>query len=766
MEKNYVYALLSAIALTVAVGLGSCSSKEDVADVNPNYDPETNSVLTQFVFNVSTSNQASTRQSADATQNHSTLAAAKFRGIGDAHIMCFRNPGDGRYQATDATAEKDFDMARVLAAGTISSDNSRRVLEMSLPLNTNTMVFYGRALKASGADKNEYGHLENPAVGEAEPTDGYNISSNLSKVSFRLGKRLRNADKNKFQQTQKLLAGILTCVMNTDRGSATVTASQSPEADVPAYGFDIPATALTWSQYRLGTDAKSPVDNTTPITELEVKLAKVYQEMTTIQTAELRNASGPALISTIQNLWSIVNSVRCATPTSQPEAVAKYMAHLISEELKKYFTYSKLAKDGSSVEGVGFAGGTAGTVENLVTSFEADGYWPTTAGTKPASTEFSAITAMTVSDLATFPENMDLPQGSTHITFDSDKKAFAYAENYNQSAVGGPSSAFTVDDYYYPAELLYFGNSPIRVSDVEHVVNSYPQNTTAWNSDEIGEGKAWAGWTNNSHVQSTTRSVAMRNDINYGTALLKTTIGYVNSSTTLKDNNAFIQKREYKVTEPNKKITPTATSFILKGIIIGGQSPRVGWNFLPALATGEKQGYVFDKAIAGAGSVPLSGNSEANYTLVFDNYNSTKTAGNQDKVYVALELQNNTGEDFFGKDNLIPKGANFYLIGELDPSAVSTTQSLVWSDYHALPPYNANGTSFTRTPRVFIQDYMTTANFKIGEFSLQYAYLTVPDLRSSSVTLGLSVDVAWSTGYEFEDVVVGGNKDKTPTSEP
>ena len=52
---------------------------------------------------------------------------------------------------------------------------------------------------------------------------------------------------------------------------------------------------------------------------------------------------------------------------------------------------------------------------------------------------------------------------------------------------------------------------------------------------------------------------------------------------------------------------------------------------------------------------------------------------------------------------------------------------------------------------------MTTANFKIGVNSLKYAYLTVPDLRSSSVTLGLSVDLQWSTGLSFDNIIIGGN---------
>ncbi len=53
---------------------------------------------------------------------------------------------------------------------------------------------------------------------------------------------------------------------------------------------------------------------------------------------------------------------------------------------------------------------------------------------------------------------------------------------------------------------------------------------------------------------------------------------------------------------------------------------------------------------------------------------------------------------------------------------------------------------------------MTTANFKFDTYSLQHAYLTVPDLRSSSVTLGLSVDLQWSTGLTFDNITIGGNE--------
>lgn len=743
MKRHFIFSVMSAVTLMGLTAVTSCSSSSDeVKNVNPGYDPANGEVPVNLVFNVGMNTAANTRQGEDATQAATSVAADKFRGIIGAHIMCFKQADNGQFLATPATAAKDFDMAQVAAPATLSSAESRRVLEMSLPLKTNTIVFYGKA--AGSTDKNEHGHLDD--------TDGYGVNKDLTQTSFHLGKRLTDDQKTVFTQTQSLLAAVMTCIMNVHRGTGAVAHNAAPAGEIPAYGFDIPAKAegedgylydVKWSDYVPSDGKKSPVDNTIDLTPLEEKLGKVYKEMTTIQTAELRNGSGTALKSTVKNLWSIVNSVRCATPTNLSEAVAKHLAQKIHAELLKYFEATTVPPNGGSVTGV-----TIQDVEHITAALSADTYWPAEADAKPST--FSAIASEDGTTLAQYPENLDLPQGSTHVKFDSNKKSFYYVEDYNTSAVG--DAAFTVDDYYYPAELLYFGNSPIRVTDDEHVVADYPQGTTAWDTDATS---SWNGWTAGGEVLSSTRSVAMRNDINYGTALLQTTVGYTaevaGGTKKLQDNNHVVQLRDYGVEEANNQITPTNTSFKLVGIVIGGQSPRVGWNFLPKLANGEKQGYIFDKAIANNGAIPLSGCDE-NYTLVFDNYNATATAA-QDKVYIALELQNNTGADFMGKDNLIPNGSNFYLIGELDPAGQDAP---TWPTYHALPPYT-NGTTMKPVSRIFIQDYKTVANFKIGEYSLQYAYLTVPDLRSGSVTLGLSVDLSWTTGLTFDDVVLGGD---------
>ena len=780
MKKQSIYALMSAIALAGAVGFSSCSSDEKVtATPNPGYNQTEGTVPVKFLFNVgSYGGGASTRQSADATQAQNNLPAEKFRGIEGARILCFGQATDGQYVSSTASATRLFDMARVALPGSLGYDNNgnnpatTRVLEMTFPLGTNSMMFYGRAITEPEGDyKDIYGHL-----------DEYNVENDLTKVTFALGKRLTTSQKTEFLHIQNLLAAILTCIMETNRGTSAVTAIQAPETGVDPYGWAIPAetgSGLKWRDYYIKfmqDDPKSPIDPNVPLTQLEIKLAKAYKEMTTIKETELRNGSGPALISTIKNLWGIVNSVRCAQPTGVSEALAKYMAQRIHTELDAYFepTFNGTAKtEGGMPTSISFRS----TSDVLLTKIVTDVYWPKKDNEEKnvfPEGYFSDITAAN-NDLSTFPANFELPQGSTHLKFctyeenDADnrtqnkipagtpKYGFYYVQDYNSSAVD--NGQFTVDDYYYPAELLYFGNSPIRVSDNPHEVLEYPQNTTDWtteNHETPEPTDPWFGWTSNGKVASTTRSVAMTNNINYGTALLEMTVAY--GSNQLHDNNHQVQKDDYgvpDVQEPDNIIVPTPTSFKLVGVLIGGQSPRIGWNMLPAMKSEERMGYIYDDKIS-INTIPLTGTSSPNYTMVFDNYKIPANEEDpQNDVYIALEFQNNTGKDFFGKNNLITNGSNFYLIGKLSPNG-KTAPNL--PAYHALPPYGMTGDK--TIPRVFIQDHKTMVNFKIGENSLKSAYLTVPDLRSSSVTLGLSVDMSWSAGLNYTEdnsITLGGN---------
>ena len=83
---------------------------------------------------------------------------------------------------------------------------------------------------------------------------------------------------------------------------------------------------------------------------------------------------------------------------------------------------------------------------------------------------------------------------------------------------------------------------------------------------------------------------------------------------------------------------------------------------------------------------------------------------------------------FRGQDGIIPDGGKFYLVGQLAPKDQKVTG--------------------VENPAVFMSDYMTTMNLTIT--SLKSAYNTIPDLRSTKLQLGLSVDLDWQAGLQFD----------------
>jgi hypothetical protein len=285
-----------------------------------------------------------------------------------------------------------------------------------------------------------------------------------------------------------------------------------------------------------------------------------------------------------------------------------------------------------------------------------------------------------------------LPYGSVLLQFDIEADATAssgYMFTYNYKgavetyAMGGSttsSDAFDPMNYVYPAELCYFGNSPIRTSNATLVANDYPDGAKNWETDA-----SWAtnSLENNSRVLSSTRSVAMRDNIRYGTALLKTQVRY--GSAILEDNNANLQKRWNNVTEANNQINVTGndTHFVLTGVLIGGQEPEVGWNYIAKASTTGFGAMVYDKAKSTVGNTEVDyiqipkataaggGNqTEPMYTLLWDNWDADLYGQKQRDVYVAVEFKNNS-KDFYGENNLIRNGATFYITGKLDPDVAT-----------------------------------------------------------------------------------------------
>ena len=120
------------ILLCCLVVVAACQ-REPMGEI----DPEVREVNTQFVFNIATS-AAQTKQASDAVQEGPTPV---FRGISEAKLMSYTLPRNGEILKQDAKPSKVYDLSQLVAAGS----GPRRVLEMSLPIQTNTLLLYGRA---------------------------------------------------------------------------------------------------------------------------------------------------------------------------------------------------------------------------------------------------------------------------------------------------------------------------------------------------------------------------------------------------------------------------------------------------------------------------------------------------------------------------------------------------------------------------------------------------------------------------------------------
>ena len=246
----------------------------------------------------------------------------------------------------------------------------------------------------------------------------------------------------------------------------------------------------------------------------------------------------------------------------------------------------------------------------------------------------------------------------------------------------------------------------------------------------LSEFPAYNDWTNptganwtgknfeESAVTNTTKTVGLKEPVQYSVAVLKSTVRC--NAATLEDN-----AKQIGGSNTDQQISVPTDGFKVTGILIGGQPASVDWQYEPT-SSETFANTIYDKEMNGSMYAKHEASaSNANYTLVFDN----KKSDAQSPVYVTLELENNSDKNFYGKDGIILKGAKFYLVGQLNPNTNGLTN-----------PNSVN--------RVFVQDYVTTANFKIKD--LKSAYNCIPDLRTSGINVGLAVDLDWKSGITFD----------------
>lgn len=398
--------------------------------------------------------------------------------------------------------------------------------------------------------------------------------------------------------------------------------------------------------------------------------------------------------------WATIGN-ETTLPTWLTENEKKFLA-------VRYNEFTKL-KAGSKTSVVEF-------IKNLKTALVGETGEPTIPAERKLTKEIydKCVAALGAIESINFPGKFNLPDGVASLSWIAGESKFAY--NAPENVTIGTGNFINYQKICYPAELSYFVNTTTMVSDKDMSnLNDFP----AYNDWTNPTGANWTGKNfDEKAVENSTKTVGLKAPVQYSVAVLKSTVRC--NAATLEDN-----AKEAGSFDKNQQISVPTVGFKVTGILIGGQPASVDWKYEPA-STGSFANTIYDKEMNGSMAAKNEASaSNANYTLVFDN----KKSDTQSPVYVTIELENNSGQAFYGKDGIIQKNTKFYLVGQLNPNKTGLTN-----------PNSVN--------RVFVQDYVTTANFNITD--LKSAYNCIPDLRTSGINVGLAVDLDWKSGITFD----------------
>lgn len=287
----------------------------------------------------------------------------------------------------------------------------------------------------------------------------------------------------------------------------------------------------------------------------------------------------------------------------------------------------------------------------------------------------------------TYPQNVGLPDGAAQVKWTG--AAFDYIKSSNVGSLAYTSMA----NFVYPASLYYMANTDIKTADTR-LSDRYSTNWETCLGLYSGVGK----------VTATTQSVALVEPVKYAVGRFDVAAKF--SASSINDN-------------VGESIAVTAGNGItLDGILIGGQK-NADWQFAP-LASSEKY-TIYDASVTSTklGTADIASKIMAQ-SLALPTAAATP-------VNFALELTNNTGNEFTGIDGIVPAGAKFYLVGQLVPQAEKAGN------------------------QVFAKAYNTKANVTIS--SLAHAYNCIPDLKNPELELGLSVNLEWTEGL-VQDITI------------
>ena len=396
----------------------------------------------------------------------------------------------------------------------------------------------------------------------------------------------------------------------------------------------------------------------------------------------------PTVRQKTEDIHFSLSSIRETTePHDDAKALAKYMTSIANSEgwsttedvtLKSYYMDFIRA----NAEGAGLMSGAAANIKAFVKALS-----------EQLESRFDAVSQAIKDSIDddeaiednTYPRSIKLPDGAAVIRWTKNAET-------GEGEFSVRTTTTTLDNingitrYTYPAELVFFTDSPIRTSTTEVPRSTYEDAlpTETW-SDFLDEH-----YNSSQYVSNETKAVAIVNPLQYGVASLQ--LKLTGMSEGLRD------AKDNPVEDADMEHLP------LTGVIIGGQH-TVGYNMKPQGEQTDVDGrFIYEKNI-------ISGDSIS--TLVLQSYDN-------EKVPIILEFENNTGNSFTGKDGVVYPGTRFYLIGMIDPKGQGTG---------------------VYAGRVFTQDHITRMSMNVA--SLAKAYTCMPDLLAPRLEVGVQVVTHW-----------------------
>jgi hypothetical protein len=259
------------------------------------------------------------------------------------------------------------------------------------------------------------------------------------------------------------------------------------------------------------------------------------------------------------------------------------------------------------------------------------------------------------------------------------------------------------DRYCYPIRLWYYTNSRINTTENESKTYSF------LNNNVYSDGSTYSTWQMilsqyekaPGSIRPETVGAALINPVQYGPGLLEITLNRLPTAN-LPDRN-------------NQTVKVNHTQFPVTGLIIGGQRVQ-NFGFTP---TGQEDYYIYDTKFSATAYLSNTVPAVPLRTLVLESIEDAV-------IHFAVELQNNTDQEFEGATGRILPGSRFYLLGKLDLNDLTDAERM---------------REGVLVRRVFEQDRKTSVTLDVT--TLANAYNAVPDLREPQLQIGVTAYIDW-----------------------